>query len=157
MAKKRKKINTQDRSSLARDTKNGGKLVSAGGIVSILRDTGTLFNALTVGGVGNKVTDIRNGVSFGFSGANHPPKRVTQNAKTGKKLKGNALSQALSDFQSFGGESISISRLASIHHFGSPSNGLPARPILVRPDAATLGQIRSAMGRAAKKAIANIK
>jgi len=42
--------------------------------VAILRDTGTLFNALTVGMPGNLYRLIRHGIRVGFSGATRHPK-----------------------------------------------------------------------------------
>jgi len=112
------------RSSLARDTRKGDILVSAGGTFSILRDKGFLFNALTIGVAGNRVTDLPNGIAFGFSDAPH------------------------------GGASLSIGQLAAVHHFGVPQNHIPARRILVQPDAATLRLIRNDLAAAARKAVA---
>lgn len=63
-------------SSLARSRGRGGAaLVAApgGARVSILRDTGTLFTALTIGATGNDTRDIPNGITYGLGGpARHP-------------------------------------------------------------------------------------
>lgn len=59
------------RSSLARDTAHGGRLVSAGGSFSILRDTGLLYAALTPefrGLPGQLQEAIKGGVTVGFGG-----------------------------------------------------------------------------------------
>lgn len=112
------------RSSLARDTRKKGILVSAGGTFSILRDRGFLFNALTIGAAGNRVTELPNGIAFGFTDAPH------------------------------GAEAeLSIGQLATIHHFGVPAKGIPARPILVRPDAQTIRLIQGDLKRAANTAL----
>lgn len=116
------------RSSIARDTRKGGALVSAGGTVSILRDRGFLFNALTIGSTGNKVTDLRNGIAYGFSNAPH-----AVDAK------------------------LSIARLATIHHYGSRVKGIPARPILVHPDKPTENAIRLQLTRGVKAALKGIR
>lgn len=47
------------------------KLTSPVG-VSILRNTGTLFNALEIGNAGNRVERIPSGVVYGFQSADHP-------------------------------------------------------------------------------------
>lgn len=146
-------------SSLARGKK--GKLVSAGGRFSVLTDTGQLRNGLVIGSVGNAVGEIKNGIRFGFSDAGHAPKAVTtedvevkgktkrekelakkrlalgvritkKKSKTGRKL-----TNALADFHAGDGGgtlgTLSIARLATIHHRGNAKKGLPARPILVAP------------------------
>lgn len=79
-----------------------------GGLVAILRDTGTLFGALTIGSPGNVGKNIPNGYEFGFGGGgSHPEGRMT------------------------------IVRLAEIHQKGARSRNIPARPIIVQPDSPT--------------------
>ena len=73
--------------------------------VGILQDTGIMFGALSIGAEGNLLERIPDGIRFGFSGAPHGTKgRVT------------------------------IRQLAEIHSSGNRSRGLPARPILARPN-----------------------
>lgn len=57
------------RSSLA--IGRGGRLVSAGRTVSILRNTGILFNALTIGAKGNLVQNAPYAVIYGFDRTQH--------------------------------------------------------------------------------------
>jgi len=45
----------------------------AGGSTQILRDTGTLYNALTIGAPGNKCQVVGDGVIFGFGGGSGHP------------------------------------------------------------------------------------
>ena len=42
-----------------------------GGSAKILRDTGSLFKALSIGGPGNHTKPIKNGIRFGFGGSTH--------------------------------------------------------------------------------------
>lgn len=126
--------------SLARDTKRGGELVPA--IVlresgdnfsisaNILKDSGILFNALTIGQIGNRVEAIPFGVRYGFTQAPHRPRK----RKKGKKAK------------------LTIAKLASIHHNGNPARGLPRRTILVQPDAQTLRGMANDYARAVVRA-----
>jgi len=130
MAKKKKprRLGRGARSSIARDTRNKlkrgqGALVNARGTFSILRDKGILFNALTVGAVGNEVGSVANGISYGFARTPHS------------------------------GDGITIGELAAAHHFGVPKKHLPARPILVAPDKPTADRIRGVMQAAAARAI----
>ena len=76
-----------------------------GGIATILRDTGTLFNGLTIGTAGNETKRIPNGVQFGFSGTTRHPNG-----------------------------SITIRGLAEVHQKGSRRKGIPPRTIIVKPD-----------------------
>lgn len=97
--------------AIVKSTKSGrgfGKLV--GIAVAILKDTGLLFNALLAGQPGNRINQIPGGIEIGFSNFPHA---------TGK------------------GKNPTIANLASWHHFGVPKNHLPARTILVAPNAET--------------------
>lgn len=143
------------RSSLARDTRKGGALVSAGGTVSILRDRGFLFNALTIGSTGNKVTDLRNGIAYGFSDRSHESFRF--NALSKRISSGKRLTKKTLRIEGRSGANMSIARLATIHHYGSPSSGLPARPILVYPDKPTENAIRLQLTRGVKAALKGIR
>lgn len=127
--------------SLGRDTKRDGGLAPAifgkgmdarAVSANILKDTGMLFNALTIGQMGNRVEAIPMGVRYGFSPAPHFPKKGR--AFNGAKAK------------------MTISRLASIHHFGNPARGLPKRTILVHPDAQTLRGMANDYARAVVRA-----
>lgn len=126
LAKGKPRLGRGARSSIARDTRKQGILVSAGGTFSILRDKGFLFNALTIGTPGNRITEIPNGIVYGFSDAPHA---------------------------SDDGEFISIGQLAAAHHYGVPKHHLPARPILVYPDPATTAAIGRTLAAAAARAI----
>jgi len=79
------------------------------GVVAILRDTGTLFNALTIGAPGNLFERVGKGINVGFGGPARHPK---------------------------GGEA--IASIATKHQFGDPAQHLPQREILVEPDQATI-------------------
>lgn len=81
--------------------------------VSILRDTGVLFNALSVSmqgqplSLGNLVLDIPNGVRFGFSRYRHS-------------------------------KGTTIADIASYHNAGGTNGRPPMRAILVQPDSQTM-------------------
>lgn len=73
--------------------------------IAILRDTGTLFKALTIGAPGNLFQYIVNGIRVGFGGpAKHPQGKAT------------------------------IADIAEFHQTGDPKRHLPARPILHIPN-----------------------
>ena len=102
-----KKKKTERQLALARfiESATDTRSVKTGGRVEILRDTGILLGALAIGTPGNKVTNLRNGVRYGFSQAPH------------------------------GDGAMTIGRLAALHHGGGKKPGRPpARPILVQPD-----------------------
>lgn len=52
--------------------RNASKGVGVGRTVSILRNTGTLFGALTIGAAGNAFRHTPGGIAFGFKGGKHP-------------------------------------------------------------------------------------
>lgn len=80
-----------------------------GGKAAILRDTGTLVAALSVGGRGNLFKDIENGVRVGFKGGvKHPSGKAT------------------------------IAEIAVFHNVGGKGGKPPQRAILVEPDLATI-------------------
>lgn len=92
---------------------------------SILRNTGTLFNALLVGGLGNVIRPIRNGVRVGLGGgASHP------------------------------GAPMTIGRLARIHDQGAGNNPQRRiiREPNARTRAAILADARYAFGRLTSEA-----
>jgi len=106
-----------DRSSLARDTRRGGQLVSGGGgAFSILRDTGTMFNALSLSNAANASAPIPLGVAYGFREVPHPGKGT-----------------------------MTIARLAAIHDAGNVEGGLPRREIVVAPDSETIDVLGRAL------------
>lgn len=79
-----------------------------GGKAAILRDTGTLVAALSVGGRGNLFKHIPNGVKVGFrGGVKHPSGKAT------------------------------IAEVAAFHNVGGRGGKPPKRPILVEPNAQT--------------------
>lgn len=92
--------------TIKRRRKGKGKGASA----AILRDTSTLFGALTIGAPGNLFKRIRKGIRVGFGG----PARYVK----GK------------------GGHATITRIAQWHQEGK--GNLPERKILVEPDAATV-------------------
>lgn len=91
-----------------------GKLENA----AILRDTGTLFNALSVGMPGNLLKRVPFGVRVGFGGPGGHP--------SGSK---------------------SIAEIAAIHNFGSTKANIPKREILAEMDEPTLALQRMAIRR----------
>jgi len=103
-------------SSLAR-TRDGG-LVNAGKNVSILKDTGTLRNALRLGSPGNASRDIKDGIEYGIAGG---PATI----RVGSESIGKAPT---------------VGQIARWHQDGAGDN--PKRLIVVRPDAATLRAMR---------------
>ncbi len=109
-------IRRRTRSSRAR-TKTTTR--GSAGTVAILRDTGTLFKALTIGAPGNLHVRIKNGVRYGFGG----PARYTRRGRR-KKAGGQA----------------TISDIGVFHNSGAGRN--PKRLILAEPDARTLAAMK---------------
>lgn len=107
IASGKRRIKSGEATFLARDTERGGRLVPAAKSYAILRDTGILFNALAIRAYGNKMRPIPYGVVYGFAQTPH------------------------------GANGPTIAGLAAIHHRGNARRKLPARKILVQPDAAT--------------------
>lgn len=104
----------------------GGAIVNGKGIsVAILKDTGLLFNALTIGQYGNLLEAIPGGVRFGFANVGHPNKSGHGGGPT-------------------------IAQIAKWHDGGVPSRHLPRRRILVQPDPVT----RAGMTQDAARALA---
>lgn len=125
--RKGKKGRQTNRSSLARNTKQGGRLVSAGGVYSILRDTGQLFAALTPffsRKPGQLQEDIPFGVRVGFGPDLHD-----------------------SDSR----QAVTIRQIAEWHQEGA--GNLPKREIIVDPDSRTIDKMREDMERAVKRLI----
>jgi len=123
----RKRFNTYSRGGgdwepLKDSTKKGRRKGKGSGNAAILKDTGTLFGALTIGSRGNLTDRISAGVEFGFGGSDrHPDGTMT------------------------------VKRLAEIHQKGSSRRNIPARPIIVMPDARTNRGMMSDMERAFKR------
>ena len=109
----RRRFNTFSRGGgnwkpLKDSTKKGRKRGKGAGSAAILKDTSTMFGGLTIGARGNLNKRIAGGVEFGFGGNDrHPEGKMT------------------------------ITRLAEIHQKGSSRANIPARPIIVQPDAQT--------------------
>ena len=92
-----------------RGTTARSKTRRTGGKAAILRNTGTLVAALSVGGRGNMFKDIPNGVRVGFQGGvKHPSGKAT------------------------------IAEIAVFHNVGGRGGKPPQRAILVEPDRATI-------------------
>ncbi len=124
---KQSKVFTANRNSLARDTKRGGRLVRAGKLVSILRDTNTLF--LTLDPVfrnqpGAFQATIPFGIQFGIGG---------NQRYSGGKGKGQA----------------TIADIASFHQRGS--GRLPQRKIFVDAPSSLTDSISADLQRAIDK------
>ena len=117
-------------STTARDTRRGGRVVSSGRSVAILRDTGVLFKALSVGAPGNTLTPIRGGLEYGISGSG--------------SHSGGALSAIAGSAR--GRSSITIADLAAIHNAGT--SRIPQRRIVVEPDHGTLNGMSEDAARA---------
>ena len=119
--RKGKRRSRSRKSSLAMD--DSGNLVDAGIGVSILQDTGVLFDALApefIGAPGQYQDNIPYGIRVGFGGpASHP------------------------------GSSVTIADIASYHQTGA--GRLPKREILVEPDAPRLHLMARLMVDAMKK------
>lgn len=130
-----KKDGTGARSSLARDTKRKGRLVSAGRTVSVLRDTGTLMGGLDIGKPGNVYRRVRGGVEFGIEGGPKAQKHITVKKVTRtKKGKTKVGKTAVRGLASSG--KVTIGQVAAFHQFGGKN--LPKRVIVAPPDQATL-------------------
>ncbi|MDO4628234.1 MAG: hypothetical protein Q4C70_03540 [Planctomycetia bacterium] len=107
---------------------------------SILVDTGTLRGALNIGATGTGdgaelVTNVNpqeSSVTMRFTGKIHPP------PKDGKKKKDC--------------KGLTIAALAAIQHYGSQERNIPARPILVEPNAEQMGKLEDLIRRQVKKA-----
>lgn len=123
-ARRKGKYQNKTRSSLA--NKNG-KSVSAGGAVTILRDTGLLFAALSPvfsGTPGALEERIPFGIRIGYGG---PQRHASKDGK---------------------GKQATIADIASFHQNGAIPR-MPARQIIVKPDA----QLLSIMSQDMEKAL----
>lgn len=114
-----------NRNSLARDTRRGGRLVAAGGVYSILRDTGQLFAALTPF-FSRKPGQLQQDIPFGV--------RVG----VGPDLYDSTSTQA-----------VTIQQIAQWHQEGA--GHLPKREIIVPPDERTVSQMAADMERAIRR------
>lgn len=144
------------RSSLARDTQRGGRLVSAGGTVTILADTGLLRGALTVGAVGNYSGAIPNGIEFGFDGTPHAEKNaaaasILSRALLAESVRGGLSAKSYKRIRKAGiaargdairftrrarsNKSATIAQIAGWHNTGTAR--MPQRLILAAPDEQT--------------------
>jgi hypothetical protein len=124
------------RTSLARDTGRGGKLVGVNKSFSILQDTGTLFRSLNIGSPGNVNRRVSSGIEFGIGGPAKGQRRVQLTFQhKGKRKRTRGLATG----------SPSIGQIASYHHFGMGRN--PVRRVIDLPDAATLTVMRGQLGR----------
>lgn len=103
-----------------RKPKQAAAVDAAAGSVAILRNTGTLFNALNPGAPGSEFKDIDGGVRVGFGGpAKHPGGRA------------------------------SIADVARFHHRGiNTRSGKVSRRIIVEPDQQTVNAMGQDMTRA---------
>lgn len=111
--------------------------------VAILTDTGTLRNALDINkrfvGSERKISVVgsRAEVTVGFSRSMmHPPPTDRRKDRSKPRKPGTP---------------ITISELAAIHHYGNTERNLPARPILVKPDAMTVRKLEKILEEEMKK------
>jgi len=115
-----------DWKDLAPSTKRGRQKAKRGSKgqrrFAILRDKGLLLNALAVGSGGSVLERRGRGIRVGFSNRKHPE----------------------SDF--------TLADLADTHQRGNPAGNLPARPILVEPDARTIRTLRRVISATIPKA-----
>lgn len=132
-------LRTGAASSLFRDTARGGALVGTGRRASILVNTGILKAALTIGARGNQFKQIPGGVRYGFGPEKHP---------AGKKALSAESIRGLTSRRAKLKNLPNIDQLAAFHQYGGKH--LPARPILVPPDAATLRGMQNDGARAMK-------
>lgn len=119
-------------SSVARDTKRGGMLVAAGKNVNILRDTGILFKALTIGAPGSTFEVIPGGIRYGVAGQQRHAGLVAT-------IAGKAAST----------KNVTIGDIAAFHQFGA--GRLPKREIIVVPDQRVLDNMAGDAARAAAR------
>lgn len=105
-----------------------------GKVYSILRDTGTLFNALSIGFPGNLYQRIKDGIRVGFGGPARHTIRIVKNKKTKQKT----------PIQK--GVPPTIKDLAVIHDEGR--GRVPKRQILVEPDDAVKKSMQNDLKRA---------
>lgn len=113
-------------SSRRRKRRSAEQIAKTVASAKILRDTGTLLGALSVGNRGNRFDREKGGIIVGFS------KRQRHEGE--------------------GRRGLSIGRLAEIHNMGQGRN--PQRAILVRPDQATAAAINRLAQRAVNRSIA---
>ena len=148
---------------LAPSTIAGRRKGKGSGSPNILRDTGTLFGALTVGLPGNVSKNIPKGVEDGVGGGpSHGG--VLRASKLDRFRKGKVYAKAsIGDITSrkkaaralakvrgstrAGG--LTVGQLAVIHHFGLGK--VPARRIVVTPDAETRGSMANDLLRGVKR------
>lgn len=114
------------KSSRRRKRRTAAQIEKAVASAKILRDTGALLGALSVGNRGNRFDRNKGGVTVGFS------KRQKHEGE--------------------GRRGLSIGRLAEIHNLGDGRN--PQRAILVRPDQSTAAAINRLAQRAVNRAVA---
>ena len=127
------------RSSLARDTKRGGALVSANRTVSILKDSGIMRGALKIGAPGSTFEMIPAGMVYGVAGSTpHPPKPKKKAATPVTALEltlrsGKPVGRKTPKVKSSGVRSMpTIGQIAGFHQVGG--GRLPKREIIVVPD-----------------------
>lgn len=134
------------RASLARDTKRGGALVSAGRTVSILKDTGILRAALKIGAAGSTFEMIPSGMTYGVAGnAPHPPKQgggasgAVSAAASLLVRSGKPVGRSIPKSKRSGGGSRSAPTIGQIAGFHQAGGGrLPKREVIVVPDQTTV-------------------
>lgn len=123
-------VKRRRQSAKIRNTEEQKKIKNKFGPAAILIDTGILRSGLNtqLSNAGKETISSRPdemAVTIAFSGRMHP--------------------------ESAGPKVMTISRLAAIHHFGAPSRGLPARPILVDPDEDTIRAIDAIIDKEASR------
>lgn len=122
------------------------------GKAAILRDTGLLFMALTIGAAGNFLRRTRAGIVYGFGDNQHPRRvvghRVKTNKRTGAQTKGRRILLTTA-----GASATTLRQIAIYHQEGGPR--LPRRVILAQPDAQTARQFDGMVRRAVNEAAAS--
>ena len=119
-------------SATRRDPTTGRVSTTGGASAAVLIDTGSLVAALNVGAPGNVFADVPGGIVVGFGPATHPHEA---------------------------GKAASFATIAAFHNRGGQSRlggrvvTIPARPILVAPDDATVSGMIADASRAMRRAI----
>jgi len=119
---------------------------------AILRDTGILLKALSIGAPGNLFKRVKGGIQVGFGGsAKHKGKikKLSRQAKRKsirKSAKGSksraGLAKSLRSSRAKQGAMAKIADIAAYHNTGG--GNLPKREILVQPDARTIRAMKAA-------------
>lgn len=126
------------------------------GAPAILRDTGLLFMALTIGDVNNYTKRTRAGIVYGFGDAKKGRpvvlREIVHRNKNGEELVFERKGRRIVGMKMGGAKAKSFRQIASYHQEGG--GRLPRRIILAKPDEQTVDQFNGLVRRAVNEAAA---